>query len=85
MNGPQVCWVDGRLRSREEAAVRVDDLAFSEGRGCYTSVRISRGRNAPSSHTGRSLETGRSFEGGAPERATQRWSIATYAVLGLPV
>jgi branched-subunit amino acid aminotransferase/4-amino-4-deoxychorismate lyase len=39
-----VCWVDGRLRDRREAAVRADDSAFAEGRGCYTSARIARGR-----------------------------------------
>jgi branched-subunit amino acid aminotransferase/4-amino-4-deoxychorismate lyase len=38
------CWVDGRLIARNEAAVPADDSAFSEGRGCYTSVRISSGR-----------------------------------------
>lgn len=39
----RVCWVDGRLRPREAAVVRADDSAFSEGRGCYTSVRIRAG------------------------------------------
>jgi branched-chain amino acid aminotransferase len=41
---PPVCWVDGRLLPRDAPAVRADDLAFSEGRGCYTSVRIAGGR-----------------------------------------
>jgi branched-subunit amino acid aminotransferase/4-amino-4-deoxychorismate lyase len=36
-------WVDGTLRPADAAAVRADDSAFSEGRGCYTSVRIRAG------------------------------------------
>jgi len=40
----QVCWVDGRLVPRDQPMVRADDSAFSEGRGCYTSVRIQAGR-----------------------------------------
>jgi branched-subunit amino acid aminotransferase/4-amino-4-deoxychorismate lyase len=38
-----ICWVDGRLRPIGAAAVRADDSAFAEGRGCYTSVRIDAG------------------------------------------
>jgi len=40
----QVCWVDGRLVPRDEPFVRADDSAYSEGRGCYTAVRIRGGR-----------------------------------------
>jgi branched-subunit amino acid aminotransferase/4-amino-4-deoxychorismate lyase len=36
--------VDGRLQPTDEAAVRADDSAFSEGRGCYTSARVEAGR-----------------------------------------
>ena len=36
-------WVDGTLRPADTAVVRADDSAFSEGRGCYTSVRIRAG------------------------------------------
>ncbi len=36
-------WVDGTLHPAEAAVVRADDSAFSEGRGCYTSVRIHAG------------------------------------------
>jgi branched-subunit amino acid aminotransferase/4-amino-4-deoxychorismate lyase len=39
-----VCWVDGRLLARADAAIPADDSAFSDGRGCYTSVRIAAGR-----------------------------------------
>jgi branched-subunit amino acid aminotransferase/4-amino-4-deoxychorismate lyase len=38
-----LCWVDGRVRPRAEAAIRADDLAFTEGRGCYTTARIRDG------------------------------------------
>jgi branched-chain amino acid aminotransferase len=37
-------WQDDRLRPAHEAAIPVDDSAFREGRGCYTSVRIASGR-----------------------------------------
>jgi branched-subunit amino acid aminotransferase/4-amino-4-deoxychorismate lyase len=40
----RVVWVDGRLIPDGEPVVRADDSAFAEGRGCYTSVRIQRGR-----------------------------------------
>jgi branched-subunit amino acid aminotransferase/4-amino-4-deoxychorismate lyase len=36
-------WVDGTLHPAGAAVVRADDSAFSEGRGCYTSVRIRAG------------------------------------------
>ncbi len=41
---PRVCWVDGRIASLEEPVVYADDSAFSEGRGCYTSARVAKGR-----------------------------------------
>ena len=42
--GPPLAWVDGELRALHEAAVRADDLAYTEGVGCFTSVRIEGGR-----------------------------------------
>ena len=41
---PRVCWVDGRLEPLDRPAIRADDSAFSEGRGCYTSARVESGR-----------------------------------------
>ena len=38
------CWVDGELCSNKRAAVRVDDSAFREGRGCLTTLRIAAGQ-----------------------------------------
>jgi branched-subunit amino acid aminotransferase/4-amino-4-deoxychorismate lyase len=40
------CWIDGELLDVEAAALRADDSAFSEGRGCYTTARVCGG--APS-------------------------------------
>jgi branched-subunit amino acid aminotransferase/4-amino-4-deoxychorismate lyase len=40
----RVCWVDGRVGSLDEPVVRGDDSAFSEGRGCYTSMRVAGGK-----------------------------------------
>ncbi len=41
---PGLVWVDGRLQPRDEPALRADDSAFSEGRGCYTTARWQDGR-----------------------------------------
>jgi len=41
---PRLIWVDGELLPAERAVVHADDSAFGEGRGCYTSVGIARGR-----------------------------------------
>lgn len=38
------CWVDGALVSRVEAVLPATDSAFSQGRGCFTTARFSRGR-----------------------------------------
>jgi branched-subunit amino acid aminotransferase/4-amino-4-deoxychorismate lyase len=40
----RLCWADGQLLPLEIPVVRADDSAFSEGRGCYTTVRIQAGR-----------------------------------------
>ena len=39
----RVCWVDGAVLPRDKAVVRADDSSFTEGRGCYTSIRIRGG------------------------------------------
>ena len=43
MDAAPLCWVDGRIRPLDAGAVRADDTAYAQGRGCYTSVRIARG------------------------------------------
>jgi len=37
-------WLGDRLVERDAAPIAGDDSAFAEGRGCYTSVRIEKGR-----------------------------------------
>lgn len=41
----RVCWIDGRLAPLDQPGVRADDSAFSEGRGCYTALRVVGGRS----------------------------------------
>ncbi len=40
----RLCWADGELLPLELPVVRADDSAYSEGRGCYTTVSIQAGR-----------------------------------------
>lgn len=50
----RVCWIDGRLQPLDEPAVRADDSAFSEGRGCYTTAKVVGGRpRFPERHAAR--------------------------------
>ncbi len=56
--GARVCWLDGRLRPADAAAVRADDSAFADGRGCYTSVRIRDGAPRFAAEHVRRLERG---------------------------
>jgi branched-subunit amino acid aminotransferase/4-amino-4-deoxychorismate lyase len=44
MSIPGPVWVDGKLLDADTAAVRLDDSAFSSGRGCYTTGRFVGGR-----------------------------------------
>jgi branched-subunit amino acid aminotransferase/4-amino-4-deoxychorismate lyase len=38
-----LCWVDGALRSSRDACVRAGDSTKREGRGCYTTARVTCG------------------------------------------
>ena len=83
--GPQrVCWVDGRLVPRDRPFVRADDSAFSEGRGCYTSVRIQDGRPRFAERHVRRLQSGAralrlgSVESAAVERALSELAGAAF-------
>lgn len=51
-------WIGGRVRRRDEVGIPVDDSAYAEGRGCYTSVRIARGRPLHEERHVRRLERG---------------------------
>lgn len=39
MPDPGLCWIDGRVAPVHEPLLRVDDGAFLEGRGCYSTGR----------------------------------------------
>jgi branched-subunit amino acid aminotransferase/4-amino-4-deoxychorismate lyase len=54
----RVCWADGELLPLEVPVVRADDSAFSEGRGCYTTVRVQQGRPRFAERHARRLATG---------------------------
>lgn len=54
----QLVWLDGRVRRRDEAGIPVDDSAYAEGRGCYTTARIRGGRVAFEEHHVRRLARG---------------------------
>jgi branched-subunit amino acid aminotransferase/4-amino-4-deoxychorismate lyase len=69
-----VCWVEGRIQQRSAPAVPVDDAAYSEGRGCYSSVRIEAGRpRYVERHLRRLARGARALDLGRfdPERARQ--------------
>jgi len=38
-----VCWSDGSLRPLSQVSVGADDSAYTEGRGCFTTARATRG------------------------------------------
>ena len=40
---PRLIWVDGKLQPHDAPALRADDSAYLEGRGCYTTARVSGG------------------------------------------
>lgn len=44
MPEPPWIWFRGKVRPRDEAVLRVDDSAYADGRGCYTSARVEAGR-----------------------------------------
>lgn len=78
------CWIDGRIRARAEPALRVDDSAFAEGRGCYTSVRIAGGVARFESYHLRRLQRGARalglgrFDPAAGQRALQDLARAAF-------
>ena len=43
MDAAAFAWIDGRVRLRAEVGVPVDDSAYAEGRGCYSTARIAGG------------------------------------------
>lgn len=57
-NPSAFAWVDGRVRRRAEVGVPVDDSAYAEGRGCYSTARIARGHPLFEARHVRRLERG---------------------------
>jgi branched-subunit amino acid aminotransferase/4-amino-4-deoxychorismate lyase len=53
-----LCWIGGGIRRRDEARLPLDDSAWLEGRGCYTSVRVQAGRPRWEARHLRRLERG---------------------------
>jgi branched-subunit amino acid aminotransferase/4-amino-4-deoxychorismate lyase len=43
MDPSSLVWIDGRVRRRDEVGVPVDDSAYAEGRGCYSTARVRDG------------------------------------------
>ena len=80
----RLCWADGELLPLEIPVVRADDSAFSEGRGCYTTVRIQAGRPRFASRHARRLVHGAaelglgSLETGAVLRALAELAKAAF-------
>lgn len=80
-----LCWIDGRVRSRALPALRVDDSAYAEGRGCYTSVRIQAGRPRFETRHLRRLERGaRALGLGHFDHASARRALHELAELAFP-
>ena len=58
MRAADCAWIDGRVRLRSERGLPVDDSAYAEGRGCYSTVRIAGGRPLHADRHLRRLERG---------------------------
>ncbi len=80
-----LCWVDGAIAPADQAVVRADDSAFSEGRGCYTSVRIAGGQpRFADRHVARLQSAARALRLGEIDESTIRSALAELAAAALP-
>ena len=80
-----VCWIDGAIAPVDQAVIRADDSAFSEGRGCYTSVRIAGGQpRFADRHVARLQRAARALRLGEIDEATIRSALAELAAAALP-
>jgi branched-chain amino acid aminotransferase len=85
LDAAPLCWVDGRIRPLDAGAVRADDTAFAEGRGCYTSVRIARGLPRFEARHVRRLERGaRALHLPPPDPRHVRAALTELARAALP-
>jgi branched-subunit amino acid aminotransferase/4-amino-4-deoxychorismate lyase len=81
----RVCWADDRLVGLDEPVLRCDDSAFSEGRGCYTTVRIQAGRPRHVDRHWRRLERGvRALGLGDLDERRFRQALDTLAAAAFP-
>lgn len=58
MDAGALAWIDGCVRLRTEVGVPVDDSAYAEGRGCYSTARIAAGAAVFAERHVRRLERG---------------------------
>ena len=58
MDAAALAWIDGRVRLRAEVGVPVDDSAYAEGRGCYSTALITGGAPRFAERHVRRLERG---------------------------
>jgi len=81
----EICWVDGRLVPRTQPVIAADDSAYSEGRGCYTSVRIRGGRpRFVDRHVRRLQQGARALRLGALEKARVEQALFDVAAAAFP-
>ncbi len=80
-----VCWLDGRLLPVDTPVIRADDSAFTEGRGCYTSVRIAAGHARFADRHVRRLQRGaRDLRLGEVEATAVRRALRELAEAAFP-
>jgi len=80
-----LCWVDGEMLPGDRAAIRADDSAFREGRGCLTSLRIAAGQpRFVDRHVMRLQAGAKALHLGEVAEATIRRAIADLGEAALP-
>jgi branched-subunit amino acid aminotransferase/4-amino-4-deoxychorismate lyase len=81
----RVCWVDGAILPANQAVVRADDSAFSEGRGCYTTVRIDAGQpRFADRHVARLQRGAQALRLGEIDETTIQRALSELAAAALP-
>jgi len=80
-----LCWIDGRVRPRSRPALPVDDSAYAEGRGCYTSVRVHNGRpRFEARHLRRLERSARALSLGRFDAASAQRALRELAAVAFP-
>jgi branched-chain amino acid aminotransferase len=79
------CWVDGAITAADRAVIRADDSAFTEGRGCFTTVRIADGQpRFADRHVTRLQRGARALRLGEIEETTIRRALGELTAAALP-